>query len=415
MIDSKIFLKKLLDSAISAALPLHCLPRWLPSKPKGRLVVIGAGKAAASMAKVIEKQWEEPIEGVVIVPYGYAESCQHIKVIEASHPVPDEAGLEAATQLINTVSNLRESDSVICLISGGGSSLMCLPINGISLYEKQKITSALLNSGAGIHEINCVRKKLSAIKGGKLANICYPASIITLIISDIPGNDVSMAASGPTITDASTGKEALEILNRYKVDISQKTKKIIENSKPVKVTKNDIRILATSDDALLAASNIAIKYNVMPYSLGDLSGDARILGREHAKLAMQIKSGNGPVTPPCVIISGGETTVEVCGNGRGGRNGEYALSLALELNGESDIQAIVCDTDGIDGGGNNAGCYVTPSTLSRAKSLGINARDMLDQNNSYDFFNSINDLVITGPTKTNVNDFRAIFISNYYD
>ena len=409
------FLEELFHSAISATLPENCLPKWLPSKPKGRIIIIGAGKAAANMAKIIEKKWGGPLEGVVIVPYGYSESCKWVKIIEASHPMPDEAAVEATTKLINAVSSLNKSDTIICLISGGGSSLMCLPVDGVSLEEKQKITSNLLKSGAAIHEINCVRKKLSAIKGGKLANICNPASVITLIISDIPGNDISMVASGPTVSDESTGNEALEILDRYKIKISQKIRAIIKRSKPINVDKSDVRVLATSDDALIAASNFAVKHNIVPYSLGDLSRDARVLGIEHADLAIQIKLGNGPVLPPCVIISGGETTVEVRGNGRGGRNGEYALSLALELNGQNDIRALACDTDGIDGSGNNAGCFISPSTLVRAETLGINAEDMLNQNNSFNFFNTIDDLIITGPTKTNVNDFRAILISNQND
>lgn len=412
MISPKEFLEELFHSAISATLPENCLPTWLPSKPKGRLIIVGAGKAAANMAKIIEKKWGGPLEGIVIVPYGYSESCKWVKVIEASHPMPDVTAVEATTKLINAVSFLKKSDTVICLISGGGSSLMCLPVDGISLAEKQKITSSLLKCGAAIHEINCVRKKLSAIKGGKLANICKPASVITLIISDIPGNDISMVASGPTVTDASTGNEALEILDRYRIKISQEVRTIIKSSNPINIDKSDVRVLATSDDALIAASNLALKHNIVPYSLGDLSGDARLLGMEHADLAIQIKRRNGPVLPPCVIISGGETTVKVRGNGCGGRNGEYALSLALKLNGQTNIRALACDTDGIDGSGNNAGCFISPSTLLRAESLGISAKDMLNQNDSFNFFNTIDDLIITGPTKTNVNDFRAILISN---
>ncbi len=413
MISPREFLEELFHSAVSATLPENCLPTWLPPKPKGRVIIIGAGKAAANMAMIIEKKWGDPLEGIVIVPYGYSESCKWVKVIEASHPMPDIAAVEATAKLINAVSFLKKSDTVICLISGGGSSLMCHPVDGVSLAEKQKITFSLLKSGAAIHEINCVRKKLSAIKGGKLANICKPASIITLIISDIPGNDISMVASGPTVTDASTGNEALEILDRYKIKISEEIRAIIKNSKPINVDKSDVRVLATSDDALIAASNFAIRHNIVPYSLGDLSGDARNLGIEHADLATQIKLGNGPVLPPCVIISGGETTVKVRGNGCGGRNGEYALSLALKLNGQTDIRALACDTDGIDGNGNNAGCFISPSTLLRAESLGINAEDLLNQNDSFNFFNTIDDLIITGPTKTNVNDFRAILIGNY--
>ncbi len=385
---------------------------WVPAKPAGRVVIIGAGKAAASMAKELEDQWSGPLEGSVIVPYGHGADCRWIAVIEASHPVPDEAGVAAAAEILQSVSNLSADDTVVCLISGGGSSLLCLPAEGVSLNEKQSITSQLLNAGAAIHEINCVRKKLSAIKGGRLAAACAPATVVTLIISDVPGNDVSMVASGPTIADESSPTEALEILDRYAVSVSAIARTAIENSTPVKIAEGDIRILATSDDAMLATAALATKYEITPYTLGDLSGDARSLGIEHAELAMQIAAGTGPVAPPCVILSGGETTVNVRGDGRGGRNGEYALSLAVALNGHPRIHAIACDTDGIDGGGDNAGSFVAPDTLARASAAGVDANELLERNDSYGFFTTTLDLVVTGPTRTNVNDFRAIFIAD---
>ena len=364
------------------------------------------------MAKELEKQWGGPLEGNVIVPYRHGDDCRWIHVIEASHPVPDKTGLSAAAKLLDSVSNLCANDTVICLISGGGSALMCLPIDGISLIEKQAITSSLLNSGAAIHEINCVRKKLSSIKGGKLAAACMPASVITLIISDVPGNDISMVASGPTITDTSTAREALEILDRYEIEVTCDVRNIIESSQPILIADGDIRVLATSDDALLATSALATKLNVTPYSLGDLHGDAKTLGNEHAELALQIISGKGPIVAPCVVLSGGETTVKVEGSGRGGRNGEYALSLALALKSHPAVHAIACDTDGIDGSGNNAGCYISPNTLEKAKIAGLDAEAMLNQNNSYELFEATHELIITGPTRTNVNDFRAIFIDS---
>ena len=411
MIEPRPFLRALFDAAVDAATPANCMSHWLPSRPGGRVVVVGAGKAAASMAKELESRWGGPLEGRVLVPYGHGADCRWIEVIEASHPVPDEAGRIAAGQILDSVSGLSACDTVVCLISGGGSSLLCLPADGVSLEEKQQITAQLLKSGAAIHEINCVRKKLSAIKGGKLAAAASPAAVVTLVISDVPGNDISMVASGPTLTDASTPQEALNILERYGVCVSDNIRVVIENARPVTVDEGDVRILATSDDALLAAAALATEYDVTPYSLGDLAGDARSLGEEHAELALQIASGKGPVDPPCVILSGGETTVEVCGDGRGGRNGEYALALAIALDGHPFIHAIACDTDGIDGVGDNAGSYVTPDTLERATAAGVDARKSLERNDSYRLFDRTLDLIVTGPTRTNINDLRAILIT----
>jgi glycerate 2-kinase len=412
MFEPRQFLRSLFDTAVAAAAPENCMRTWVPAKPGGRVIVIGAGKAAASMAKELEYQWSGPLEGSIIVPYGHGADCRWIKVIEASHPVPDEAGVAAAAEILENVSNLSADDTVVCLISGGGSSLLCLPAQGVSLVEKQGITSQLLEAGAAIHEINCVRKKLSAIKGGKLAAACAPATVITLIISDVPGNDVSMVASGPTIADGSSPAEALEILDRYAISTSTSARTAIENSAPVKVVAGDIRILATSDDAMLATAALVTTHEITPYTLGDLTGDARSLGAEHAELAMQIAAGTGPVEAPCVILSGGETTVEVRGDGRGGRNGEYALSLAIALDGHPQIHAIACDTDGIDGAGDNAGSFVSPDTLARASAAGLDASKSLDRNDSYGFFSTTLDLVVTGPTRTNVNDFRAIFVAD---
>jgi len=411
MIEPRSFLRALFDAAVDAATPASCMSRWMPSRPDGRVIVIGAGKAAASMAKELEDHWGGPLKGQVIVPYGHGVSCRWIDVIEASHPVPDAAGTAAAARILESVSDLSAEDTVACLISGGGSSLLCLPADGVSLEEKQDITTQLLRSGAAIHEINCVRKKLSAIKGGSLAAAAAPATVITLIISDVPGNDISTVASGPTLTDASSPSEALKILARYGVAISNSVRATIESSDPVFVDEGDVRILATSDDALLAAAAFATEHDVTPYSLGDLTGDARLLAIEHAELALQIARGGGPVDPPCVILSGGETTVDVRGNGRGGRNGEYALSLAIEFNEHPSIHAIACDTDGIDGAGDNAGSFVTPDTLRRARATGVDAREFLERNDSYEFFARTLDLIVTGPTRTNVNDLRAILIT----
>jgi len=384
MFEPRQFLRSLFDTAVAAATPENCMRAWIPAKPAGRVIVVGAGKAAASMAKELEDQWSGPLEGSVIVPYGHGANCRWIEVIEASHPVPDEAGVAAAAEILRSVSNLSADDTVVCLISGGGSSLLCLPAEGVSLDEKQNITSAA----------------------------CAPATVVTLIISDVPGNDVSMVASGPTIADGSSAAEALEILDRYAVSASANARTAIGNSTPLKIAEGDIRILATSDDAMLATAALTTKYEITPYTLGDLTGDARSLGIEHAELAMQIAAGTGPVETPCVILSAGETTVKVRGDGRGGRNGEYALSLAIALNGHPRIHAIACDTDGIDGGGDNAGNFVTPDILARASAAGVDAEESLERNDSYAFFTSTLDLVVTGPTRTNVNDFRAIFIAD---
>ncbi len=412
MFEPQQFLRSLFDSAVTSATPENCMRPWLPSKPDGRVIVVGAGKAAASMAQQLEREWTGPLEGRVIVPHGHGVDCRWIEVIEASHPVPDEAGVAAAAGILESVSRLSSDDTVVCLISGGGSSLLCLPTAGVSLTEKRDITSQLLRSGAAIHEINCVRKKLSAIKGGKLAAACAPATVITLIISDVPGNDVSMVASGPTISDNSSPSEALAILDRYGVSTSESVRTAVENSPSLTVADGDVRILATSDDALLAAAALAAEHDVTPYSLGDLSGDAAEMGKQHADLALKIAAGSGPVEPPCVVISGGETTVTVRGKGRGGRNGEYALALAIGLDGHPSIYALACDSDGIDGGGNNAGSFVTPDTLQRAAMAGMNAAEMLQQNDSYAFFAGTLDLIVTGPTRTNVNDLRAILITS---
>jgi hydroxypyruvate reductase len=377
MTDTSTFLRVLFDAAVAATSPAACMPLWLEDRPAGNVIVVGAGKAAASMAAIIEQQWAEPLRGLVIVPDGHTAACDHIDVVEASHPVPDERGVTATRRILDLVSNLSADDTVVCLLSGGGSALLCAPAPGITLNEKKARTVELLASGAPIYEINRARREMSAVKGGKLAEACSPAHVTTLIISDVPGNDPSVVASGPTIIDAATARES------------------------------DVRILATSDDAIQAAALRALELDVTPYMLGDLAGDARALANEHAKLAIDIAAGNGPVEPPCVILSGGETTVRVTGSGKGGRNGEYGLALAIALDGHEKISAIACDTDGIDGAGDNAGCYVFPDSLQRAP---LNAHEMQANNDSYAYFDSLGDLVVTGPTCTNVNDFRAILV-----
>jgi hydroxypyruvate reductase len=377
MTEDRAFLRMLFDAAVVASSPAACVPLWLDDRPAGNVIVVGAGKAAASMAAIVEQQWGAPVSGLVIVPDGHTADCEHIEVVEASHPVPDERGVAATQRILQMVSGLSADDTVVCLLSGGGSSLLCAPAPGISLEEKQEKTAELLKSGAAIHEINQARREMSAVKGGKLALACAPANIVTLIISDVPGNDPSDVASGPTVVDVAAAREG------------------------------DVRILATSDDALQAAALRAIEMDIAPFLLGDLAGDARELAAQHAQLATEIAAGLGPIEPPCVILSGGETTVRVTGAGRGGRNGEYALALAIALDGHPRISAIACDTDGIDGTGDNAGCLVFPDSLERTAG---DALETQADNDSYAFFEALGDLVVTGPTRTNVNDFRAILV-----
>ncbi len=410
-VEPAAFLRKLFETAVSSASPASCMPRWLPDEPDGRTVVIGAGKAAASMARELEQQWQTRLRGAVIVPYNHAAKCQSIDVFEASHPVPDEAGMKATEAVLDTVNGLSSDDTVICLISGGGSSLLCKPVAGISLAEKRDISKQLLRSGAAIHEMNIVRKKLSAVKGGKLASAAAPARVVTIVISDVPGNDAALVASGPTLPDTASAADALDILRRYRIDMAPNVERIVAASTEQPINDADVRVIATSDDALLAASAAAVESGVTPYSLGDLSGDATVVAEEHAALALEIAAGYGPVEPPCVILSGGETTVTVRGKGRGGRNSEYALALALALGGHPQIHAIAGDTDGIDGNGDHAACFINPDTLTAAAEAGIDPLEHLQRNDSYAVFEACEGLLKTGPTLTNVNDLRAILIT----
>lgn len=382
-------------------------------------MVIGAGKAAAAMALAVEDNWQAELTGLVVTPYGHSVACSQIEVVEAAHPMPDAAGSDAAKRILELVANLSSDDLVLCLLSGGGSALLPLPADGISFQDKESITSELLKCGANIGQINCVRRHLSAIKGGRLAAACRPARIVTLAISDVPGNDASSIASGPTVPDATSSRMALEILRRYELTVPENVMQHLnspaaETPKPGDPVfdRSEFEILATSDDAMNAAAELARDFGIEPLVLGDLQGDATELAQEHAALATKIISGSGPVQAPCILISGGETTVQVRGPGRGGRNSEYSLALALALDGHSRIFAIACDTDGIDGTEDNAGCYVAPDSLQRADTLSLDARKLLAENDSYRFFSSVGDLVVTGPSRTNVNDFRAILIAD---
>ncbi|MFP6778348.1 MAG: glycerate kinase [Alphaproteobacteria bacterium] len=404
-------LRDMFDAAINAAQPALCLPVHLPPPATGRTVVIGAGKAGAAMARAVEDNFPGPLEGLVVTRYGHAVQTKQIEVVEASHPVPDAAGADAARRILRLARNLGQDDLALCLISGGGSALLSLPATGLELDDKQQVTSSLLRSGANIYEINCVRKHLSAIKGGRLATACHPAPVVTLAISDVPGDDPSVIASGPTVPDPSTFAEARAVLEKYAVEAPANVVDHLqvareESPKPndARLAHAEYRLIAKPAASLEAASKVARQAGYTVRLLGDaLEGDAGDLARAQAALASQCAPGT-------VLLSGGETTVTVTGGGRGGPNAEFALALALALDGHADIWAMACDTDGIDGTEDNAGALITPDTLARAASLGESAIQRLHNNDAYGFFQALGDLVMSGPTMTNVNDFRAIFI-----
>ena len=418
-------LQKMFEAAVAAAQPSLALPDHLPDPPKGQTLVIGAGKASAAMAKAVEDCWQgvpDKIDGLVVTRYGYAVACQHIEIVEAAHPVPDAAGEHAARRILERVQGLRANDLVICLISGGGSALLSLPAPGLSLEDKQAVNKALLKSGANIHEMNCVRKHLSAIKGGRLAAACAPARVVSLLISDVPGDDPDVIASGPTVPDPSTFAEALAILEKYRLDqpgaIPARALAHIQRAEGETPKPNDprlahieTRMIAAPQISLEAAARLAQEHGFTPMILGDsLEGEARDVALVHAGIAKQVIRHGQPLQTPCVLLSGGETTVTVRGNGRGGRNAEFALALAVALQGQDRVYAIACDTDGIDGTEDNAGAIVMPATLEHAERQGLNAKKYLANNDGYSFFKDLDNLIITGPTLTNVNDFRAILI-----
>ncbi len=406
----KKLLQILFDKSWRSASPQLCLPAFLPPAPKGRTIVIGAGKASAEMAKVLEENWSGNLHGTVLTRYGHGTATRQIKIIEAAHPVPDEAGVAGTCEILELVSNLSADDLVICLISGGGSALLTAPGGDITLAEKQDINRQLLASGAPIDEMNCLRKHLSSIKGGKLAAAAFPAKVVCLMISDVPGDDPSVIASGPTVADVTTTGQALEIIAKYQLQLPDSITRFLNSPEAETPKPGDPRLANTQNHIIAAPAHslaqAALAAEQAGYQVsnlgGGVEGEAREVAQEHAVLAMAAKPG--------IIISGGETTVTIRGTGRGGRNGEYALALAIALDGASGIWAIAADTDGIDGIEDNAGAIITPTTLSRAKALGLEPQVFLDNNDAYRFFEKLGDLVFTGPTRTNVNDFRAILI-----
>lgn len=416
--DPEAFLIDLFHSAVNAAHPKEVLAKYLPKDTNKRAVVIGAGKAAASMAQALEQHWQGPLSGLVVTRYGHNETCKHIEVVEAAHPVPDDAGQAVAKRIMQLVEGLTKDDVVICLISGGGSSLLSLPAEGIKLSDKQAINKALLKSGAAIDEMNCVRKHLSAIKGGRLAKACYPATIHTYAISDVPGDEATVIASGPTVADPTTSAQALTLLENYNINIPDNVKTWLKSSASETLKSGDpalknthFTLIATPKDALDAVQKQVEKTGIKSLVLGDkIEGESKEVAKVHGAIALNIAEHRQPISPPCVILSGGETTVTVKGNGRGGRNAEFLLSLAISLQKQQQFYAIAADTDGIDGSEDNAGCLLTPKTYQSAEHQQLNLEHYLDNNDGYGFFEATKQLLKTGPTRTNVNDFRAILI-----
>ena len=415
---AKELLRQMFDAAIASAQPAVCIPPHLPEAPRGRLIVVGAGKASAAMARAVEENWQGPLSGLVVTRYGYAVPCKHIEIVEAAHPVPDAAGMRAAQRMLGLVGDLREEDLVLCLISGGGSALLPLPADGLTLDMKQTVSRALLASGATISEMNCVRRHLSAIKGGRLGAACFPAQVLTLLISDVPGDRPVDIASGPTVADPTTCADALRILRRHGIEPPREVLELLESGRGESVKPGDprlaraaVRTIATPQMALEAAAGVARHAGMAAHILGDaIEGEASDVGKVFAGVALQVAARDQPVSAPCILLSGGETTVTVRGSGRGGRNVEFLLSLAIALEGHERIHALAGDTDGVDGQEEIAGAYMSPDSLARARALGLNPRDMLGENDAHRFFSALGDSVITGPTLTNVNDFRAILI-----
>ncbi len=409
------------SSAVDAALPDKNLVRYLPSRPSGRTIVVGAGKASAAMGQCVEKHWPEKLSGLIVVPYGEHPACNDIEIVQASHPVPDEAAEQAASRIVDLVSNLGENDLVLSLISGGGSSLLSLPGRGISLDDKKQVNAALLKSGAAIDEMNCVRKHLSAIKGGRLAAAAYPAKVVTLAISDVPGDDPSIIASGPTALNNSTREEALSIVERYNIKLPENVKALLNSEHAATPAKDDVRmsalqtqVICKPQQSLEAAAKVAKQAGLNPLIIGDaIEGEAREVGKVMAGIAKQVLKHDQPIKKPAVLISGGETTVTVkAKGGRGGRNAEFLLGFAEATAGMKNFCAIAADTDGIDGTENNAGMIWTPELAAEAAEKGLKMSSYLDRNDAWSFFNAIDALITTGPTHTNVNDFRAIIITD---
>lgn len=417
--SERAVLRRMFDAAVQSAQPELAIPLHLPEPPRGRTIVVGAGKGSAAMAHALEACWPGPLAGRVVTRYGHGVPCRNIEVIEAAHPVPDAASVYAAQRILGTVEGLTSEDLVIALISGGGSSLLVLPGDGLSLADKQQVNRALLACGATISEINCVRRHLSRIKGGRLAAACHPARLVTLAISDVPGDDPVDIASGPTVADPTTRSDARAVLRQYGIEPPPAVSRLLEQAaaesvKPgdPRLSRAEYRIIATPQRALEAAGRVAHDAGIAPLILSDsIEGEARDVGKVMAAIAREVAVHGVPIPPPCVLLSGGETTVTVRGEGRGGRNVEFLLSLAIALQGRAGVHAIAADTDGIDGAEEIAGAILAPDTLTRARALGRDPGADLGRNDAHAFFEALGDSVVTGPTRTNVNDFRAILVT----
>jgi glycerate 2-kinase len=413
-------LTAMFKAAVAAAMPEKRVPLFLPPKPKGRTIVVGAGKASAAMAQALEKAWDGPVEGLIATRYGHSVPCEHIKIVEAAHPVPDQAGTQAAQRMLDMMRDLNENDLVVALISGGGSALLSLPAPGITADDKRSVTRELLACGAPISEMNCVRKHLSAIKGGRLAAAAHPAHVVSLIISDVPGDDLAAVASGPTTADPTTFAEARTIIAKYGISVPDSVTRHLAAATEETPKKDDPRLahaeavlIASPQLSLEAAAEIARKRGITPIILGNaIEGEAREVGFVMAGIARQIQFFGQPLPAPCVLMSGGETTVIVQGSGAGGRNVEFLMALALKLNGALGTYALAADTDGVDGAREVAGAFIAPDTLARARVLRIDPWNSLSNNDGHGFFAALGDQIITGPTLTNVNDFRAILITH---
>ena len=434
-LEPRAFLQYLYNAAVARALPLHNMAAWLPLPPAaatgGRTIVLGAGKAAGAMAQAVEAHWpaDAPLQGLVVTRYHHipprpAGLTQRIEVVEAAHPVPDAAGMAAAQRMLDMARGLTDNDLVLCLISGGASALLTLPTDLLTLAQKQDVNQALLDSGVSIADMNCVRKHLSRIKGGRLAAACAPARVVTLAISDVPGDDPGVIGSGPTVADATTCADALAVLQRYRIDLPAEVIDALqagrlETPKPgdVAFRGHAVHLIATPQQSLEAAAEAARVAGLDAWILSDaMEGESREVGKVHAALARAVAQRGQPFARPCVILSGGETTVTIrpraagAPKGRGGRAGEFCLGLAQALQGQPGVYALAADTDGIDGVENNAGAHVAPDSLRRAGALGMKIDAYLDRNDSFTYFSALGDLVVTGPTHTNVNDFRAILV-----
>ena len=429
--DPQGFLRHLFDTAVARAQPLLNMAGLLPAPPRGRTLVLGAGKAAGAMAQALEQLWpvDARLEGLVVTRYHHTPPrpeglLQRIEVVEASHPVPDQAGMDASARMLALTQGLSSDDLVICLVSGGGSALLTLPADGLSLADKQRINRELLACGAPIGEMNTVRKHLSRIKGGRLAAACAPAQVLTLTISDVPGDDPGVIASGPSVPDETTCDQALALLDRYGIAISQTVRTALQNGsletpKPTDAAfaGHQVKMMATPMQSLQAAADAARATGLNAYILSDeIEGESREVAKVHAALARAAANGHGPFQKPCVILSGGETTVTLrtpqpgFPKGKGGRAGEFCLGLAMALQGQKGVWALAADTDGIDGVEDNAGALVTPDSLQRCEQLGLKPAAFADRNDSYRLFEALGDLVVSGPTHTNVNDFRALLV-----